>query len=597
MKQIDQIIPVAQYLGVNNLVEELQVIERRATQINPDIVLALVGEFNAGKTSIVNALTDNKALETDVRPTTSTIYEIHFGCDSCYATIMSSNGDSKETTDLSELKNAELTNAELVKVYDTSKTLPSSTILVDTPGLSSTFEMHQQTLVSFLPHADAILVVVDINQQLTRSLVEFIDTMRLTKRPIYLVLSKADTISSADIEKTKKHIMEGCNIPFQYVAVTSILDNKLTELQEVIRKIQKSKGEIIHIVDGYRTNEIVNLLVSQIDELMRATTDDNSINKSIAKCQYELQTLGNKIDGLIDSMEENIEKVKTQTIRKFEDTITEKLNHLINGANHNYDEEAIGYINKTVSLLMDNFRYEVQKILHENAMKQKKTDDITFASLTAIDLSQIKIEGLDYDINLNEMGHEHDEIIKTGLMAATAAGAAAVAVYTGGASELVTTFASAGLDKVMDTVDTLSDVGSIISNQKTANRIEKAVNYATEAGNQYQRLNCQANKSKGFVDSLVGLTVERVSSKPQRRRAISVYINDTLLPTFRNKLNSLGINLVDNIKATIQNDAASILTPQKEMLVQLQQEKKELKKSFEKKMDLLQKYKIQLLNL
>lgn len=149
----------------------------------------------------------------------------------------------------------------------------------------------------------------------------------------------------------------------------------------------------------------------------------------------------------------------------------------------------------------------------------------------------------------------------------------------------------------MDTVDTLSDVGSIISNQKTANRIEKAVNYATEAGNQYQRLNCQANKSKGFVDSLVGLTVEKVSSKPQRRRAISVYINDTLLPTFRNKLNLLGINLVDNIKATIQNDAASILTPQKEMLVQLQQEKKELKKSFEKKMDLLQKYRIQLLNL
>ena len=89
-------------------------------------------------------------------------------------------------------------------VFDTSKRIPASTIIVDTPGLSSPDPQHKQTLVNFLPKADGILLVTDINQQMTRSLTDFIEMIKLSQRPIYLILTKSDTKSEEDIESAKQ---------------------------------------------------------------------------------------------------------------------------------------------------------------------------------------------------------------------------------------------------------------------------------------------------------------------------------------------------------------------------------------------------------
>lgn len=45
--------------------------------------------------------------------------------------------------------------------------------------------------------------MTDINQQVTRSLTDFIETMKLSMRPIYLILTKSDTKAPQDIESAK----------------------------------------------------------------------------------------------------------------------------------------------------------------------------------------------------------------------------------------------------------------------------------------------------------------------------------------------------------------------------------------------------------
>ena len=173
MDTINELRTIADYIGLTNVVEELSLLELRSKQENANIILPLVGEFSSGKTTLINALTDSKGLESATKPTTATIYEVHFGSDSCHAEVIDANGNCIEVENINDLKNEELADAKVVTVFDTSKRIPASTIIVDTPGLSSPDPQHKQTLVNFLPKADGILLVTDINQQMTRSLTDF----------------------------------------------------------------------------------------------------------------------------------------------------------------------------------------------------------------------------------------------------------------------------------------------------------------------------------------------------------------------------------------------------------------------------------------
>ena len=221
METIDILFEIADYLNLKGVKNKLNIIKTRSLQNNANLILPLVGEFSSGKTTLINSLTDSKKLETATQPTTATIYEVHFGCDKCKAEILDENGNIQIIEDIAELKNEILSDSFLVKVFDSSKKVPSTTILVDTPGLSSPNPKHKQTLVNFLPQSDGILLITDVNQQITRSLTDFIETMKLSMKPIYLVITKCDTKSKTDLESAKKYISENCNIPLKQITCVS----------------------------------------------------------------------------------------------------------------------------------------------------------------------------------------------------------------------------------------------------------------------------------------------------------------------------------------------------------------------------------------
>ena len=257
METIDGLFEIANYLNLKSVEKELNIIKARFLQKNASLIIPLVGEFSSGKTTLINTLTDNKKLETATKPTTATIYEVHFGCQKCSAEVINENGDAQIIEDISELKNEILADSFLVRVFDTSKKVPSTTILVDTPGLSSPNPKHKQTLVNFLPQSDGILLITDVNQQITRSLTDFIETMKLSMKPIYLVITKCDTKSKTDLESAKKYISENCNIPLKQITCVSSKNDDLSELYHLFSEIEKEKGNIIKQVDDRRLKDII----------------------------------------------------------------------------------------------------------------------------------------------------------------------------------------------------------------------------------------------------------------------------------------------------------------------------------------------------
>lgn len=603
MGNVETLQSIARFLDLKNIETELAQIKEKSND-SAELILPLVGEFSAGKTTLINALTDCKKLETATQPTTATIYEIHFGCDQSYAIVLTSNGERKKVDDIASLKNETLGDAVVVNIFDTSKKVSASTILVDTPGLSSPNPLHRQTLVDFLPQADAILLVTDVNQQITRSLTDFIKTMKLAKRPIFLVITKCDTKSESELEAVKKYISENCELSVEQVACVSASTDNLNELYNLLDKIQKDKTAILKEVNKHRIQTISNTLVQRIDELLKASSSDKDLDNAIRQQEYELNKLNRNIDKLVESATDDINEQGRKISRKFEDIVSGKLETLIAGKSNNFDGEAISAINNTSSLLLNEFKDEIQEILTQKARDRKGTEEsISLHSLEEMDISNLSISNISYNLDLNSLGHQYDSMISTGVkvvgVVAAVAGAAAYAApligEVGGAASIST---------AANIADTATDVGSIVSNRKTVGRIERAMNFAERAGVQYNKIdnfNQQAGQrvgcSKGIVESLVGFVTDKTMGKPQRRRAIRNYMDETLSPQFKQEMQRLSKQLSNSIRNALQQEAKTMIEQKTASLEKLKVEKQEKKVQYEQRISQLRDYKNQILTL
>lgn len=603
MGNVETLQSIARFLDLKNIETELAQIKEKSND-SAELILPLVGEFSAGKTTLINALTDCKKLETATQPTTATIYEIHFGCDQSYAIVLTSNGERKKVDDIASLKNETLGDAVVVNIFDTSKKVSASTILVDTPGLSSPNPLHKQTLVDFLPQADAILLVTDVNQQITRSLTDFIKTMKLAKRPIFLVITKCDTKSESELEAVKKYISENCELSVEQVACVSASTDNLNELYNLLDKIQKDKTAILKEVNKHRIQTISNTLVQRIDELLKASSSDKDLDNAIRQQEYELNKLNRNIDKLVESATDDINEQGRKISRKFEDIVSGKLETLIAGKSNNFDGEAISAINNTSSLLLNEFKDEIQEILTQKARDRKGTEEsISLHSLEEMDISNLSISNISYNLDLNSLGHQYDSIISTGVkVVGVAAAVAGAAVY---AAPLVGEMGTAmAIDTAANIADTATDVGSIVSNRKTVGRIERAMNIAERAGVQYNKIdnfNQQAGQqvgcSKGIVESLVGFVTDKTMGKPQRRRAIHNYMDETLSPQFKQEMQRLSKQLSNSIRNALQQEAKTMIEQKTASLEKLKVEKQEKKVQYEQRISQLRDYKNQILTL
>ena len=601
MENIARILEIASSLGFDDLKKNLERINERAKQTNAELIFPLVGEFSSGKTTLLNALTDCKKLETATKPTTATIYELHFGCEKCFANVLNSNGLLEEY-DIDNLKNEVLKDATVVNIFDTSTKVPSTTILVDTPGLSSPDPKHKQTLIDFLPFADGILLVTDVNQQITRSLTDFIQTMKLAKKPIYLVITKCDTKSKGDLEAAKTYISNNCKLPIKQMACISAAKDDLQELYVLLDIIQQDKNNIVKQVDGQRIKNIVNEMLVRMEELLKASSSDKDLDEAIRRQEYELNVINRNIERLIEDTKSEIEDKERIVIRNFEDTVSERLESLVVGKSDNFDADAVSAINNTASLLFNDYKDDIKRVLQEKARSRRNTEDgISLRSLEEMDMSSYALSGLSYNLDLNSAGHQYDGWISTGVKVAAAVGAVVAVASTGGGAAVA---AAATVDNAIDIADTVTDVGSIVSNNRTVDRIEKVVSLAGKASDKFdtidgynQRAGQHVGTNKGIVESMVGFVTDKTMGKPQRKRAIRNYMDNTLMPDFKREIKVVGNQLVVSIKTALQEEASELIETKRSSLETLKQERKEKKEAYNQRINQIRDYKHELMTL
>jgi ribosome biogenesis GTPase A len=173
--------------------------------------LVVVGEFNHGKTTFVNALLGHEALPVGVTPTTAVIHHVSHA-DTPRATLVT-GGDEKRELPFGELRSlavGEGSQADVkhVEVGYPAELLRDRIVLVDTPGVNDLCLQRADITYKYIPQSDAVLFVIDAGQPLKESERLFLKEKLLgqSRDTIIFVVAKSDIWTEGEKKEALAYI-------------------------------------------------------------------------------------------------------------------------------------------------------------------------------------------------------------------------------------------------------------------------------------------------------------------------------------------------------------------------------------------------------
>jgi small GTP-binding protein len=167
--------------------DEQRTLGRSITQLDELFLLVVVGEFNAGKSAVINALLGEQVLEEGVTPTTSRIELLKHGPE---RTRTPAGGGYEEVT------------------------LPVGILkemsIVDTPGTNAVVRGHEALTRDFVPRSDLVLFVTSADRPFTESERAFLEAIRDWGKKVVVAVNKTDILDKpADVEKVVEFVRDG----------------------------------------------------------------------------------------------------------------------------------------------------------------------------------------------------------------------------------------------------------------------------------------------------------------------------------------------------------------------------------------------------
>src|SRR5512133_1084810 len=153
--------------------EALGTLQDAILQLDELFLLVVVGEFNAGKSALVNALLGERILPEGATPTTSRVTLVKWG-----------------------EKAVEQVVDENFSIYTYPLPLLKELNIVDTPGTNAVIRYHERLTDEFVPRSDLVLFTTSADHPLTESERQFLERILAWGKKVVFVLNKADILEN-----------------------------------------------------------------------------------------------------------------------------------------------------------------------------------------------------------------------------------------------------------------------------------------------------------------------------------------------------------------------------------------------------------------
>ncbi|KAF6144696.1 hypothetical protein GIB67_006188 [Kingdonia uniflora] len=167
--------------------EEILLLNDATSKLDEPFLVVIVGEFNSGKSTFINALLGRNYLKEGVIPTTNEI------------TLLQYSNDKEHCERRPDGQFICYLPAPILKEMN----------LVDTPGINVVLQRQQRLTEDFVPRADLLLFVISADRPLTESEVVFVRYVQQWRKKIVFVLNKSDIYrNTSELEEAIAFIKE-----------------------------------------------------------------------------------------------------------------------------------------------------------------------------------------------------------------------------------------------------------------------------------------------------------------------------------------------------------------------------------------------------
>ncbi|HEY7307306.1 MAG TPA: dynamin family protein [Bryobacteraceae bacterium] len=177
--------------------------------------LAVVGKYNRGKSSLMNAMLGHEWLPTGILPLTSVITTVRYGTKqrALIRTEGSSLAHEISLEDLPQYVAEEHNPGNRKRVDFAEIQLPSDLLrygflFIDTPGLGSGITANTEATRRFLPEIDAAIVVLSFESPLDQADIDLLASLRRLRRKLFVVLNKADLVPRNERDRVTSFVRE-----------------------------------------------------------------------------------------------------------------------------------------------------------------------------------------------------------------------------------------------------------------------------------------------------------------------------------------------------------------------------------------------------
>lgn len=256
------------------------------------IKVPFVGDFNAGKSSLLNAMFGIDLVPTNILPETAVSYEFYY--DTQEKLEIWEDDRLIKTVGLSQINNLTLTPKNLVKVYINNEFVKRqyerNIIIVDMPGIDSGLEAHNNAILNYIQDGNYFVLLTDAEGgTLRQTAINFINEVKKYGANVAIVISKVDKKPVEEIPNIKATIEKtallhiGNNVK---ITTSSAVNKDYAGVVDILNSIESE--QIIKTKYEPLVKGLINGYISEFQLQMKLLLQDKSLfDEKIQKLKEE----------------------------------------------------------------------------------------------------------------------------------------------------------------------------------------------------------------------------------------------------------------------------------------------------------------------
>lgn len=270
-------------------------------------IVAIIGEFNSGKSSFVNALLGDKLLPMGITPTTEHIELIRY---------------AEQVERVPAIRHGSL------REWHHPNTGAPGVAIVDTPGTGSVFQKHEEIAKQFLHRSDLVIFLISAKRAFAETERMYLELAQRYGKKVILVVNQADLLKPSEqvevrhfIENQVKQTLnlepllfmvsakdalekagvQSLDDPGNIGAVRAHLRGVYNEAPPAKQKLQAQIDTVLRILDQYQEqmrsrNELVNV------DLVKVRDAQKELESQSSSYEARMKEAGVEIDRALEGI-------------------------------------------------------------------------------------------------------------------------------------------------------------------------------------------------------------------------------------------------------------------------------------------------------